>query len=117
MTEDAALADRVADHFTVRAVAFETLKMMGGICFMIRGKMCVGVTRNRLMVRLDPALGDAPLARPGCVPMDLTGRRMKGFFFVHAEGHAEEEDLQGWLDLALEFNPRAKSAKSSKKAR
>ncbi len=39
---------------TARKLAFESKSMMGGLCFMVNGKMCVGVTKERLMVRLDP---------------------------------------------------------------
>ena len=43
--------------------------------------------------------------------MDFTGKRMRGFVFVNAEGVATKRDLESWLDLALEFNPRAVSSK------
>ncbi len=29
-------------------------KMMGGLCFMVRGHMCVGVAQDKLMVRTGP---------------------------------------------------------------
>lgn len=111
MAYDTTLADRVADHFTARDVPFEAKRMMGGLCFMVDGKMCVGVTKDRLMVRLDPADEGAALKQPGCVPMDFTGRPMKGFVFVHPEGWEEDEDLARWLTQALTFNPRAKASK------
>ena len=110
MAYDTALADRVTDMFTARRVRFETKAMMGGLCFMVEGKMCVGATKDRLMVRLDPAVEAAALARPGCRPMDFTGRPMKGFVYVHPEGCESEAQLRHWLDLALDFNPRAKAS-------
>ncbi len=111
MAYDTALADRVTDMFTARRVPFETKAMMGGLCFMVDGKMCVGVEKDRLMVRLDPAVEAGALARPGCKPMDFTGRPMKGYVFVHPEGCETAALLRHWLDLALEFNPRAKASK------
>lgn len=114
MAYDSALADRVTDALTSRCVSFETKSMMGGLCFMVDGKMCVGVEKARLMVRLDPAVEDQALARKGCKPMDFTGRPMKGYVFVHAEGYETEAQLRHWLDLALEFNPRAKASKKRK---
>ncbi len=111
MPYDTALADRVTDMFTARRVTFETKAMMGGLCFMVRGKMCVGVTKDRLMVRLDPALETDALTQPGCKPMDFTGHPMKGYVFVHPEGCESEAQLRHWLDLALDFNPRAKASK------
>ena len=46
--------------------------------------------------------------------MDFTGKRMKGLVFVDQEGIDLEEDLEYWIELALEFNPRAKSSKKKK---
>jgi hypothetical protein len=101
--------------FNQRNVAFEEKRMMGGLCFMVDGKMCIGVEKERLMVRLDPDIYDDALGRRGCAPMDFTGRPMRGFVFVSEEGMDTEHDLTYWLDLALDFNPRAVSSKSSKK--
>jgi TfoX/Sxy family transcriptional regulator of competence genes len=78
MAYDSALADRVTDLLTARRVSFETKSMMGGLCFMVDGKMCVGVEKSRLMVRLDPAVEGEALKQRGCRPMDFTGRPMKG---------------------------------------
>ena len=111
MAYDTALADRITDLFTARRVSFETKAMMGGLCFMVNGKMCLGVEKARLMVRLDPAVEAEALTRPGCKPMDFTGRPMKGYVFVHPEGYATEAQLRRWVDLALEFNPKAKASK------
>jgi TfoX/Sxy family transcriptional regulator of competence genes len=111
MAYDEQLADRVRGLFRKRAVPFEEKRMMGGLCFMVNDKMCVGVDKERLMARIDPALYEEALQRKGCVPMDFTGKPMRGFVFVNAEGYAQERDLDSWLKLALEFNPRAKSSK------
>ncbi len=111
MHYDSALADRVTDSLTARRVPFEAKAMMGGLCFMVDGKMCLGVTKDRLMVRLDPAVESSALTRPGCQPMDFTGRPMKGYVFVHPEGYESEAQLRHWLALALDFNPRAKASK------
>jgi TfoX/Sxy family transcriptional regulator of competence genes len=116
MPYDSSISDRVMDHLTSKRVPFEARKMMGGLCFMVREKMCVCVSKDRLLVRLDPAIMDRALSQPGCVPMDFTGRPMNGFVFVHAEAIESEEQLGYWVGLALEFNPRAKmSRKRTKK--
>lgn len=90
---------------------FEEKRMMGGLCFLVDGKMCVGISEQRLMVRLDPAIYEASLARPGCQKMDITGRPMRGFVLVHPEGTDDQSSLEHWMDLALEFNPRARASK------
>jgi len=100
-----------------RKVAITEKRMMGGLCFLVDGKMCVGVERERLMVRLDPEIYERALRRKGCVPMDFTGRPMRGFVFVKAEGFSVDRDLASWLELALEFNPKAKSSKKRRAQR
>lgn len=111
MAIDEELASRVRDIFANKAVATEEKRMMGGLCFMVEGKMCVGVDGNRLMVRLDPAIYEESLKQPGCVPMDFTGKPMRGFIFVTDQGLSGRKALTSWIELALEFNPRAKASK------
>ena len=105
------LAERVREFLRRRQVPTEEKRMMGGLCFMARGKMAVGVERERLMVRFDPERTAEVMARAGAAPMDFTGRPMRGFVFVSAEGWDRAADLAWWLELALDFNPRAKSSK------
>lgn len=52
--------------------------MFGGLCFMVNDKMCVGIEKEKLMVRLDPAKYDEVLEKDDCMPMDFTGKVMKG---------------------------------------
>jgi TfoX/Sxy family transcriptional regulator of competence genes len=91
--------------------------MMGGLCFMVNGKMCVGVEQSRLMARIDPAEQEAALQRPGCKPMDFTGRPMRGFVFVDLAVLKTSKQLAKWLDLALAFNPKAVASKKAKQKR
>jgi TfoX/Sxy family transcriptional regulator of competence genes len=105
------LAERIRRSFGRRNVTFEEKRMMGGLCFMVESKMGVGVETDRLMVRIDPEAYDAALRKKGCVPMDFTGRPMRGFVFVNPTGLTTDGELDHWLKLALEFNPRAKASK------
>jgi TfoX/Sxy family transcriptional regulator of competence genes len=86
-------------------------KMMGGLCFMVNGKMCVGIVGDDLMARIAPEAYPQALTRRGCREMDFNGRPMKGFVFVSPEGIEHNEDLRFWIDLALAFNPFAKASK------
>jgi TfoX/Sxy family transcriptional regulator of competence genes len=105
------LAARIRASFRRRRRTFEEKQMMGGLCYMVDGKMCVGVSDDLLMVRLDPAIQADALKREGCARMDFTGRPMKAFVFVSPEGWEGGDGLDYWISLALEFNPRAKSSK------
>lgn len=115
MAYDTGLAARVRQWFHRQGVAVEEKRMMGGLCFMVKGKMCLGVESQRLMVRLDLAVYETALQRPGCTPMDFTGRPMKGFVWVNLDALSTERSLNEWAALALEFNPRAKASKPAKK--
>ena len=109
------LADRISQFFNERSVPFEAKKMMGGLCFMVDGKMCVGVNRDEVMARIDPEIYQDSLNKPGCKEMNFTGRPMKGFVFLTDEATDLDKDLYSWLQLALNFNPNAKSSKKRKK--
>ena len=112
MAYDELLAERIRRGFKNARVRFEEKRMMGGLCFMVDGKMCVGVEKSRLMARIDPAAFESAMVKKGCVPMDFTGRPMRGFVFVNPEGLTTNARLDMWLNLALEFNPKAKSSKA-----
>ncbi|MEO7415381.1 MAG: TfoX/Sxy family protein [Opitutaceae bacterium] len=105
------LAQRIRDYLGPLRLPTEEKRMMGGLCFMVRDKMCVGVTDDRLMVRLDPLAVPVALQKPGCTPMAFTGRPLKSFVFVSPVGWKAAAEFRYWLGLALEFNPRAKSSK------
>ncbi len=93
----------------------EEKAMFGGLCFMVNDKMCVGVEKDRLMVRLDPAQYDEVITKEGCKPMDFTGRVMKGYVFVDADVLTTKMKLNYWIQLALEYNKIAKASKKASK--
>jgi TfoX/Sxy family transcriptional regulator of competence genes len=111
MTYDTFLAERVERALSRLGATFEPKIMFGGVCYMVAGKMCVGVVKEELMARLDPEATPEALKKQGCRLMDFTGKSMKGFVFVAPDGTDREETLEDWLRLALEFNPRAKVSK------
>ncbi|MCB1228156.1 MAG: TfoX/Sxy family protein [Verrucomicrobiales bacterium] len=117
MPFDEALADRIRCHFESRGIAFEAKPMMGCLCFMVDGKMCVAARQSDLMLRLDPEQRDAHLQEPGCRPMELHGRRMKGFVWVSLDVIESEKEFQRWMQRALDFNPQAKASPKSKRPR
>lgn len=105
------LADRIRNYLQLKHTRFEERRMMGGICFMVDDKMCIGINDEALMARIDPGIYEEALGKKGCREMDFTGRPMKGFVFVDPEGTDLDEDLASWIDLCLEYNPRARSSK------
>lgn len=85
-------------------------KMMGGLIFMVRDAMCVGLdfdkknNQDRLMVRVGKLDYENLLNQKGSSKMDFTGKVMRGFLFIEANGFDLEEDLDFWIIKALEFN-------------
>ena len=108
------LADRIREMIAVSHKKVEEKRMFGGLCFMVNGKMCVGVEKERLMVRLDPAKYDEVMEKEGCKPMDFTGKVMKGYVFVDIDALNTKKKLEYWMDLALEYNKTAKASKKKK---
>lgn len=109
------LADRVREIISLTHKNVEEKKMFGGLCFMVNDKMCLGVEEERLMVRLDPDRYYEAMEKEGCKPMDFTGKIMKGYVFVDIDVLDTEKKLDYWVQLALEFNSKAKAAKKKKK--
>jgi len=111
MAFDEQLADRVRKVFHAKRVRFEEIKMFGGLCFMVKGKMCVGVMKDELMARVGPDMYAQALMKEGCRAMRFSGRPMKGMVFVDGQGTDNDRALSDWIQLALDFNPKAKSSK------
>jgi len=105
------LAARVEKVLKEKRVRFEEKKMMGGLCFMVNDKMCVGIEKDMLMARIDPAIYERALKKKGCHEMDFTGRPMKSFVFIDPIGIDMDKDLEYWIQLSLDYNPKAKSSK------
>jgi TfoX/Sxy family transcriptional regulator of competence genes len=115
MAYDEKLADRTREIIARTHKNIEEKKMFGGLCFMVNGKMCVGVEKERLMVRLDPEIYGDVIEKEGVRPMDFTGKAMKGYVFVDIDALTTPKKLEYWIGLALEFNKKAKAAKKKGK--
>jgi TfoX/Sxy family transcriptional regulator of competence genes len=77
--------------------------MFGGVCFMIRGRMCCGIINSSLMVRIDPAEAERLADEPHVRPMDFTGKPMRGYLYVDAEGIDSPKALQSWVDRCVGY--------------
>jgi TfoX/Sxy family transcriptional regulator of competence genes len=108
------LADRVREIIAATHNITEEKKMFGGLCFMVNDKMCVGVESERLMLRVNPDGYESLLEKEGCVPMDFTGKIMKGYVFVSAGVLKTKKQLDYWVQLALAYNKLAKASKKKK---
>ena len=111
MAYDEHLAERISDVLKEKKVRYEAKNMMGGLCYMIKDKMAVGIVKDSLMIRIDPDLYETSLKKMGVRPMDFTGKVLRGFLLVDPVGIDMQKDLEHWIQLCLDFNPKAKSSK------
>ena len=97
------LADRIAEALSTVAKV-EEKKMFGGMCYMVNGKMCLGIIGDDMMCRIDPDVYEEALHRTGCREMDFSGKPMKGYVYVSEEGMKTQKDFNYWIGLSLQFN-------------
>ena len=102
MAYDEGLATRVREVIGDQAGLAEK-KMFGGLAFVLYSNMACGVRGDDLIVRVATDAADAALGEPGTRPFNLTGRPMKGWLLVDADGHAEDDDLRRWVDWGLAY--------------
>ena len=96
--------------------------MFGGLAFMMRGHMTVGIVKDELMVRVGPETYPQILREPHARAMDFTGRPMKGFVFVSPQGLDSDADLERWVERGLGYaaslptkEPRVKAMPPNKR--
>src|SRR5262245_66629773 len=77
-----------------RKKGVEEKKMFGGLGFLLNGNMLVGVWKNSMIVRLGPEESEAALLEPHVKEFDITGRPMKGWIMVAADGVADGETME-----------------------
>ena len=120
MAFDEYQADRIRNSFKSKGIQIVEKKMMGGWCAMVDDKMCIGLLQKKtdhqdlLMVRIGEEKYESVKNEKHVLPMDFTGRPMRGYAFIAADGFDLEEDLNRWIEYCIEYNPKAKSSKRKK---
>jgi TfoX/Sxy family transcriptional regulator of competence genes len=95
------LAERIRTQ--LKDVPVVEKNMFGGIGFLLNGNMACGVNKDNLIVRVDPEKHEALLKKPHAKPFDMTGRPMKGWLVVEADGVKSEKQLSAWVKEGVEF--------------
>src|SRR5438552_6326150 len=119
MAYDEVAAERVRKLLAGRSDVFEQ-KLMGGLCFMVRGHMCCAVSgRGGLLVRVGPDAPASVLGEPHCAPVEMRGRVMTGYVRVAPEGYETAAGLKKRVMRAVDFvdtlaKPREEAAKKTK---
>ena len=104
------LANRVRERFVDLPEMYEK-EMMGGLVFTYHEKMCMGIIKDELMCRIDPDLQETVVEKTGCRTMDFTKRPMKGYIMIDETGMRSNKEFEYWVQMALDFNPKAKASK------
>ena len=102
MAFDEKLATRIRKRLGKRAGVIEK-RMFGGVAFLLHGNMCVGVHKDELIVRRDPADTDQALRQKHTRLFDLTGRPMKGWILVQPKGLATDAALGKWVSTSVSY--------------
>src|SRR5688572_9588844 len=99
MAYDEGLAQRI-EELLPKA---EQKRMFGGLAFMERGNLVVGVIGSEMIARVGPHATNAALGSPGVRPFDFTGKVMAGWVVVDQECLAEDDDLAAWIEKCRSF--------------
>src|SRR5215210_3230359 len=102
MAYDPGTVQRIRRYLAARDDVVEK-RMVGGLSFLVGGRMCCGVTSTGLMVRLGRDGVASALEEPHVRPLELGGKPIAAFLVIEPEGFAADAALAGWLDRALAF--------------
>lgn len=119
MSYDETLAARVRAVLGARPDVVEK-RMFGGLCFMVNGKMCCGLTSTDFMVRVGPEAYEMAVARKHARPMDFTGKPLVGMVYVAPDGLRTRAELSRWVALGVTFvltNAASKKRSRGRRAR
>jgi TfoX/Sxy family transcriptional regulator of competence genes len=95
------LAARIRDTLGGRTEIAEQ-KMFGGLCFLLRGNILVGVRRDSLIARLGEDEASKALKKSYVTQMG-SRRPMKGWVIIGPDGIDTDRQLASWIDKAVEF--------------
>ena len=114
MAYDATLAARIRTVLTGRRAITERT-MFGGIAFMVRGNMFVGIVGRSLMARVGPASYEAALREPYVRVMDFTGTPLRGYVYVGPRGIQSDHELARWVGRCLDHARTLPAKRSAKR--
>lgn len=103
MAYDEEVANRVREALADADVIAIEKQMFGGMAFMVRGHMTIGINGDELMVRVGKDAHENAVSQPYAREMDFTGRPMRGYVYVGTDGFARDADLRAWVRRGLDF--------------
>lgn len=99
------LAQRIRQH--IQSIEpFTEKKMFGGLSFLYKNKMSVGIVGEQLAVRIVSEKFQDILKREHVAEMDFTKRPIKNFVYVNEPAFKTEQQLAEWIELGIEHAER-----------
>ncbi len=96
MAYSEAVAERIRKVLGQRAGLTER-KMFGGLGFLVRGKVVIGVMGDKVLTRVVQADHAKTVKPPHIKPMVMGGRESRGWLFVTGPSVASPAGLRKWI--------------------
>ena len=102
MASDPKTLERVRRLLSGQRGVVEKHMVGGSLGMMVKGKLCISVGVDRILVRVDKDSRLQLLKKPGARPMKMGDRTLKGFIFVDPLGYRTDTQLKAWIQQSLE---------------
>lgn len=102
MASDPKTLERVRRLLSRQKDVVEKPLVGGSRGLMVKGKLCVSVGKDRILVRVDKESRLALLKKPGARPMKMGGKTLTGFIFIDPAGYRTDVQLKAWIQQSLE---------------
>lgn len=102
MASDPKTLDRVRRVLSRQKGVVEKPMVGGNRGLMVKGKLCVSVGVDRILVRVDKGSRLALLKKPGARPMKMGGKTLTGFIFIDPLGYRTDTQLEAWIQQSLD---------------
>lgn len=101
------LTSRIRNHLPeFKRIEFTEKKIFGGVAFLCKRKLPVGIVREDLIVPVISEEMKEILKKTLVREMDFTKKSMKGFILVSASEWKTEFQLSNWVNLGVEHVKR-----------
>ncbi len=102
MASDPKTLERVRRVLSRQKGVVEKRIVGGSLGLMVKGKLCVSVGEERILVRVDKGSRLKLLKKPGAKPMKMGGKTLTGFIFIELAGYRTDAQLKAWIQQSLE---------------
>jgi TfoX/Sxy family transcriptional regulator of competence genes len=103
MAYDEDLAARIRD-LVIREAGVAEQRMFGGLAFLVNGNMAIAASgEGGLLVRADPEEADDLLGGEYVRPMEMRGRKMRGWLRVDAAAVSTKDQLEPWVARGVSY--------------